>query len=151
LKTLIIIALCLSLISIFFNGCKKEQEQKTEPINIILRDKPLSVIEEYISGKWKLNYAYGGFITQKYIDTFNSYVIFSPGHIIYGDDLRGIYIDTTIIWERVKINFDSIYIFTYPYSGDNPPMHQIIDQIKYDTLIILDYAADGFTYFHTKY
>jgi len=143
--------LWLSLTSILLESCTKEQEKTTEPINIVLRDKPLSVIEDYISGKWKLNYAYGGLISHKYNDTINSYVTFSPGHIIYGNDLEGIYIDTTIVWTRVKINSDSVYIFTYAYTGNSPPMHQIIDQIKYDTLIIVDYAADGFSYFHTKY
>jgi hypothetical protein len=149
MRTLLNILFFVTSMTILLDSCSREKGP--EHINIILWDKPLSVIQDYITGKWRLDYALGGLITHKYIDTINTYVIYSPDHIIIGDDLRGTVVDTTLIWTRVKIQNDSFYIYSYPYTGVIPPIHKIVDQIKNDTLIIRDYADDGFVYYHTKY
>src|SRR5882672_9651625 len=79
-----------------FTQCKKEHT----PLNITLHDKPLGTIQSYIQGKWKLQYAYGGISVMKFPARHNSYMFFSPDHIIIGNDSTGIVVDTSIIWKR---------------------------------------------------
>lgn len=64
-----------------FSQCKKE---KSPPIakksNIVLYNKPVEVIQGYIQGKWRLQYAYGGICgTCKYNkEAYNEYYEFGP-------------------------------------------------------------------------
>jgi hypothetical protein len=136
----------LSLLFISFS-CRKNKET----LSIILYDKPLNVIQTYIKGNWKLKYAYGGLSTHKYIDKYNSYMILSPDHIILGNDSTGIVVDTNIVWIRSMARYeDSTYILSYSWSGYLWPEHYLVDQIKSDTLIIIDYVNDGYSYFYIK-
>jgi hypothetical protein len=130
--------------------CDKDKDNQTETVSILLRDKPLSIIQGYIVGEWDLNYAYGGIFTHKAIDQENSYMILSPDHIIIGN-MYGISVDTTIVWVRAKTLFgDSTYLLSYSWSGYLWPEYRIVDQIKSDTLIIKDNGDDGFAYYYTK-
>ena len=61
-----------------FIGCKKDNQ----PITITLWDKPLSVIQSYIAGNWKLQYSYGGISVHKEIEKNNSYMLLKPDHIV---------------------------------------------------------------------
>ena len=87
MKTIIKIGILILLFSSMGAGCEKDSEQLLH--NITLYDKPLSVIQKYITGKWKLQYAFGGLWAHKVINTDNSYMILSPNHIIKGNDSRG--------------------------------------------------------------
>jgi len=132
-----------------FNQCKKHD---VTPTNIVLYDKPLETIQHYIQGKWKLQYTYGGLSAHKYIDTYNSYMILSPEHIIIGNESTGVVADTTIVWVRTDIGTnDFTYLLSYSWS-DNPwPWYYIVSQIKNDTLVIRDNIDDGYSYYYTKY
>jgi hypothetical protein len=142
-KNLNKILFLLTLICLCFVRCEKEKQSA----NITLYDKPLPVIQYYITGKWKLEYAYGGLCAGKYIDIYNSYMILSPDHIIAGNDSFGAVVNTNIVWVRAKTLYNfSTYLLNYSSSE-----YKIVYQIKNDTLVILDNADDGYSYFYTKY
>ena len=121
-------------------GCKKEF---VVPSNIILYDKPLSVIQSCIKGKWRLHYIYGGFSPSKIIDKYNSYMILSPDHITKGNDAQGIFVDTKISW--IWSEYPHGYLFGYLSE------YYMVLEIKNDTLIIRDNLDDGDKYYYTKY
>ena len=58
-------ALCVS-------RCKKDNSTPIDRLNIVLYDKPLSVIRQHIQGKWQLIYGKGGIATntQYYYNNF---------------------------------------------------------------------------------
>ncbi len=146
IKKLTIISLLIACFC--FVNCKKTND----PLNIVLYDKPLSVIQANIEGKWKLQYTYGGFLVSKYPAKHNSYIILKPAHIVIGNDSAGVVVDAEIRWQRAKNYFnDSTYLLTYSYTpGYAFPYMYIVDRIKSDTLILIDNASDPFYYFYTK-
>lgn len=139
-----------AVIILFSFQCKKEH---SGPVNITLWDKPLPVIQSYITGKWKLEYAIGGFMGMKYPARNNAYMKLTPSHIIIGNDSSGIVVDTTIVWEKnTDIRNRNTWLLSYHYSpGYIFPYHYIIEQVRNDTLIIADNAYDSYEYFYTKY
>ena len=148
MRTPKLILFWVSFMSLFLTGCKKENE----PINIVLWDKPLSVIQDYITGNWKLQYATGGLIYHKYIERHNSYMFLTPNHIILGNDSLGVVVDTTIIWVRAEIaNNEFTYLLGYSRLDYPWPEYDIVSQIKNDTLIIRDNLDDGYDNYYTKY
>ena len=79
-------------------------------------------------------------------------MILSPEHIIIGNDSTGVVVDSSIIWIKTYIGSnDYTYLLSYSWSGYLWPEHEIIDQIKNDTLIVRDYVSDGYSYYYTKY
>ena len=145
---LFLLPLCVVMLGA---GC---DDDESEPLlhDITLSDKPLSVIQQYITGDWKLQYQIGGIAGGKYLDESNSYMNLTSDHIIMGNDLYGVVIDTTTVWKRELIGADEdSYLMGYPNPGWQSPTYFIINQIKNDTLIIVDYnVSDGFTYYYTK-
>ena len=152
---ILIICAFVSICIITGVGCRYDETvpvPKSNPTNIILYNKPLDTIQHYIQGKWKLQYSYGGISVHKEIDTHNSYMILSPTHITMGNDLTGIVVDTTIVWVKADIgNRDSTYLLSYSWSGYLWPEYNIVDQLKYDTLILRQYVDDGLEFFYKKY
>ncbi len=148
-KSLVIISALMLIIC--FTQCKNNDEELLH--NIVLYNQPLPTIQKYIQGKWKLEYAYGGLMTHKYIDTQNSYMALSRNnHITMGNDSYGVVVDTTIVWKREKIiNNEYTYLLSYCWSGYLWPEYLIVYQIKNDTLIVKDYGDDGYDYYYTKY
>uniref|UniRef100_UPI003217ED84 hypothetical protein n=1 Tax=uncultured Draconibacterium sp. TaxID=1573823 RepID=UPI003217ED84 len=146
---LLLIPLCVVLLG---TGCDDKDESEPLLHNITLYDKPLSVIQQYITGDWKLQYQIGGIAGSKYIDESNSYMNLTQNHIIVGNDLYEVVIDTSIVWKRELIREDEYsYLMGYPNPGWQSPTYFIINQIKNDTLIIIDYnVSDGFTYYYTR-
>jgi hypothetical protein len=146
MKSILRISL-FSMISLIIAACSKDDPK----VNIQLYDKPLSVIKANITGKWKLNYAYGGIVAQKHVDRHNSYMIINPDHIIIGGDSTGIKVDTAIVWVRSKNIFnDSTYLMSYKWSGYPFPEYNIVDRIKNDTLIVIQNVYDPIYYYYTK-
>jgi hypothetical protein len=115
-------------------------------MNITLYDKPLSVIQQYTNGKWNLDYVIGGIAGHTYIDENNSYLIFSPDHITIGDDVRGVIVDTNLVWKQINIFSDPVYSYTYPGASQ----HYIVLQIQDDTLRIRDTFDDGYQYYYSR-
>jgi hypothetical protein len=129
-------------------GCKKEDEGEQQNVNITLYNQPLSVIQKYITGNWKLQYSFGGLAAHKTINTDNYYMILSPDHIIEGSDSEGVYLDDPINWIKTKVGTDEFtYLLSYPSSS----ISYIIVEIKNDTLVIRDNLDDGFSYYYTKH
>lgn len=149
-RTLFIVFVSIIFLLSFFFRCHKDKNE--EYISISLRDKTLPIIQTYITGRWKLDYMFGGLISKKYIDTLDTYMILNPQHIIIGDKMNNVIIDTSIVWLRTKTVFnDTTYLLCYSWYGYPWPETKIVDQIKVDTLILLDNANDGFSYFFSKY
>ena len=140
---LFLLPLCVALLGA---GCDDDESEELLH-DITLSDKPLSVIQQYITGDWKLQYSIGGIAGSKYIDESNSYMILSPNHITKGDDSKGVFVDEDIDWIKTEIGTNEFtYLMSYPPS----PISYIVIGIKTDTLVIRDYLSDGFTYYYTK-
>lgn len=142
ISSVLILLLC-------FTRCKTDE---ITPTNIVLYNKPLKTMQQYIQGKWKLQYAYGGFSTHKYTAVDDSYMILSPNHITMGNSSKGVVVDTTIVWTKTDIGTnDFTYLLSYSWAGYPWPEYYVVDQIKNDTLIIREYVNDGYDYYYTKY
>ncbi len=146
MKTILKILFLSGIIGVIAFGCGKEKIKPQHNANITLYNKPLSIIQQYITGDWNLQYAVGGIAGGKYVDTTHTYWNLTPNHIIAGNDISGIYVDTTIIWTPRILHGEKTYLLSYP----SAPFYYIVVRIKHDTLIIRDYADDGYAYFFTK-
>jgi hypothetical protein len=68
-----------------------------------------------------------------------------------GDNLRGVTVDTTIIWVNTTDMFNQqTYLLSFYWKGNVFPEDYVVDQIKNDTLIIIDNAYDGYYYYYVK-
>ena len=151
-KNMFIVFAGLLLIGHFIQ-CKKKDvpDIKAPPVNIVLHDQPLSVIQKYITGNWSLKYIEGGFIYQKIIEKNNAYMKLTPTHVMMGDNRRGVTVDTTIEWVNGKdMSNQQTYFLSFHWKGNILPEFEIVDQIKNDTLIIIDNADDGYYYYYVK-
>lgn len=144
-----------TLISILFcfSNCKKNVSPFIRESNIELYNKPLYLIQAYIQGNWKFQYAKGGicgsciFPSKK-----NEYMIINSNKIVFGDDSAGVVLDTKIYWKRDNTIFNySTYLLTYYYpSGAGPfPVAYIVNRYHNDTLELIDNANDPIYYYYT--
>lgn len=143
---------CFLLVTcLCFSDCKKKPQEPIDKSNIVLYDKPLSVIQECIQGKWELMYAKGGF-TGNYIQYYHDeFWEFSNNNIAITDSGL-VYIDTTIQWKKDPITFNpgqTTYTLNYNDRA-NYPHKYYVERINHDTLSIVDYGFDGFGYYFTK-
>ncbi len=140
------IPLLITLMLISAWGCQHDFIiQPQYQSNIILFGKPLPVIQEYITGTWNLQYSAGGLAYHKVVDTANTFWILTPTHISAFNN-SGVYVNTQLIWTPATLYNEKAYLFSY----NGSPLHYIVEQIKNDTLIIREYADDGFTYYFSK-
>lgn len=146
----------LLLISAFcFAQCKKERNSQPHVgFSVTLYNKPLDTIQFYLQGKWKWQYAEGGFVYSKYYPRYNSYMTLNSNRIIFQNDSAGILVDTVVYWKRVAWpnSFqDSTYLMSYFYTpGYAFAYNYFIDGIFNDTLKFHDYASDPIFYYYTK-
>ncbi len=148
---LFVFKLCFFLIiSLCVISCKKNNTIPVDRLNIVLYDKPLSVIRQYIQGKWQLIYGKGGIATttQYY---YNNFWEFNDDSLrILGDN--NVRVDTAIHWIYnlgTFTNGDSTYIMNFRdklgYIYD-----YVVDQIYNDTLILHEDASDAYFYHFIK-
>jgi hypothetical protein len=79
MKKYFVIVLLFFMICYCILNCKKDPK----PINIVLYNKPLETIQQYIQGKWKLVYGKGGICSTCKFPCDNCFVEFlSPNKII---------------------------------------------------------------------
>lgn len=126
--------------------CKKNSEQ----LNISLHDKPLSVIQSYVQGNWKLQYEKGGFCATctNYINNF--YWNFTKDNKIQQTYNNTLITDTIINWEWSKpANVDSTYIINFSDKRGIPYFY-VAYEIKNDTLVLMDAGNDPVSYYLTK-
>ena len=78
-------------------------------------------------------------------------MIITGDHIVAGNDLR-VTLDTIIVWKRDRDIFqDSTYLLSYRDSKSYAfPIYKVVDQIRNDTLVLIDDASDAFYYYYTK-
>ncbi|TZF85708.1 hypothetical protein FW774_01125 (plasmid) [Pedobacter sp. BS3] len=150
MKNVFFILFAITLINIIcFTGCKKKEHS---PLNMTLYDKPLSVIQAAIHGKWKLQYGKGG-INAKMVQYYNnSYYDFSTQNTVRVTYNDVIYADTTIIWRNeAEIYTNGLSTFTMNfYDKRGYPYIHIVDRFINDTLVLHDYAVDAVYYYFTK-
>lgn len=142
----------LFFVCLCFSNCKKSNGG----LNVILYNKPLSVIQEYIQGKWMLQYAKGGFCGTCISHVKNNpYMLINSNRIIFGNDSTGVVLDTTIYWIKERDIFhplDSTFLLTYYYPPGAGPfaIAYVVDGIYNDTLKLIDDAYDPLSYYYIK-
>jgi hypothetical protein len=142
----LLLFLCLLIALFYFSGCKKDGNR----VNITLHNKPLSTIQSYIKGKWKLEYEKGGICWNctNYIDNF--YWTFGSNNKVqqtYNDTLIT---ETSIVWKWDKpANTDYTYIMNFSDKRGYPYFYNVYE-IKNDTLILTDAGYDPVAYYFTK-
>lgn len=123
--------------------------------NIILYNKPLSVIQSCIQGKWRSQYMLGGFAYGKYDRLqYNEYFEFLPNNkiiYIYQDSILA---DTTYKWIAYRVNSSDYthHIIEY-YDKRLLPYHFEVVKITDDTLVLAQpflNNPDYMLYFLTK-
>lgn len=142
---LLVTCLCLS-------NCKKDPGEPIDKSNIVLYDKPLSVIQECINGKWELIYAKGGISANNIQYIHNEFWKFNSNKIEMSDSEK-IYTNTTIQWIYDLGTFTNgkrTHTINF-YDRNNYPHKYIVDGIYNDTLVLGDYAYDGMTYHFIRY
>lgn len=143
--------LFIAILSIIFTQCKKHPSQ----LNITLYDQPLPVIQKYISGKWKLEYTYGGFIANLCTDLHDKDYIWQidSGLNIKQTYLGNLVTDTSIKWflndPRGGIGQEVYYVMKF-YDKQQYPYIYIVWKIVNDSLLLKDYAADAAIYHFSK-
>jgi hypothetical protein len=118
------------------------QCKKHEPVNIVLYNQPLEVIQKYIQGRWKFIYSKGGFSENITFYCDSCYEVFTSDnrHLFQIND--GPYLENyPITWTKGIYDVDSIWIMNIGLS------RFVVDKIYYDTLIYHDYHPDC-TYRH---
>src|ERR1700730_15894379 len=135
------------LMALLLMYCKKSSEH----LNITLHDKPVSVIQSYMQGKWELRYMKGGFATQT-IQQTDFFWEFGSDYRITEKYHGTIIVDTTITWVRdlgLFIGTDSTYLMNF-FDKRGVPWVYTVDGIYNATLLLHDNAGDGFYYHFTQ-
>ncbi len=142
---------CLFIASFCFSNCKKENTPQKATLNIILYDTSLSVIQQYIQGKWELIYGKGGIAAntiQYYHDNFWEFNNDRIKIIDSGNTVA----DTTIRWifdRGAFTNGDSTYVMNF-HDKLGYVYDYVVDQIYNDTLILHEQASDAVFYHFIK-
>lgn len=135
--------------------CKKNNDDSIF-INITLYDKPLSVTQSYIQGKWRLHFTKGGICSTCKSDRelYNEYYEFLANDRIIYTFQDTIIADTMINWLRYKPNnyLDSITVMEF-YDKRLSPNYFEAAKIYNDTLILYNpdmFTPDAISYYLTK-
>lgn len=129
-------------------ACKGPTPAPTYSCDGILHDKPLANIQACVAGNWKMHYRAGGIAMVKEYVT-NTYLSIKQNDSIYYTYDGNLVVKTKINWQHVN----SIYGMTYSmsYSDLNGyPYAEVVEQIKSDTLVLVDNSSDPFGYYFTR-
>lgn len=140
----------LFIVCLCFSNCKKNKEP-IDKSNIVLYDKPLSVIKECIQGKWQLIYGKGGFASNTIQYYHNNFWEFNNNKIRIIDSSNTV-ADTTIRWVYDRGTFtngDYTYVMNF-YDKRGYIYDYVVDQIYDDTLILHIQASDAVFYHFIK-
>lgn len=142
-------ALCMLASCFILPRCKKRNSR----LNITLYNQALPVIKQFISGKWKLEYTYGGYIANQRID-FDS-----KGFIWQIDDgikikqlhMRNLITDTLIEWypESLYTGVGQTFIMKF-FDKRLYPNNYVVMGIINDSLVLKDYGTDAMSYHFSK-
>lgn len=148
------IALCFVFMVIALPQCKKHTIPPAR-LNITLYDKPLDTIKSYLSGKWKLEYNYGGYVANQRTDFHDKDYIWQidSGVNIKQTYSGNLFMDTSIEWflndPRGGIGQEVYHVMKF-YDKQKYPYLYIVWKIVDDSLLLKDYAADAATYHFSK-
>jgi hypothetical protein len=140
-----ILLLLLTILSI--TQCRKTSER----LNVNLFDKPTGTIENYIQGKWRLHYMFGGICGCPLDRTqFGEYYEFLPGRRLIYTFQGSVEFDTYYTWTTYQFNpSDYVHkLLTYEtyYSFE-------VEKIVNDTLVLVEPSLnnpDNLYYYLTK-
>jgi hypothetical protein len=139
------LSIILCILAMLWLSCKKGKLSD----NIILKDKPLNEIQKYISGKWKLLYAIGGFTGYNRYDFIENYIEFNS-NTIYWKTHDTIVANGQIEWVPIKdIWHKNTYVMMFK-DADTYPYSFIPDRISNGQLWLVENAADGYGYILEK-
>ena len=148
--------LCLTVISLFFTECKKHTDDPllTGPLlsDITLHDKSLPVIKRYVSGKWKLEYTYGGFIANQRTDFHGKNYIWQidKGSHINQWYMGHLITNSSIKWYQYTYGGgDKIFEMKF-YNDRMYPYNYVIYGIVNDSLVLRDFSDDAMIYHFSK-
>lgn len=145
------IILCILFFTTIY-ACSKSPDNIDTSITITLHDKPLTTIQSYVQGDWKLRYISGGFCgtCRSPLDQYYRLWTFGPDNHIKQTNNNVISVDTTISWNRFRDVFgDTTYLLNF-YDKTGYWNSYIVDKIYKDTLLLFDNSTDPSTYHFTK-
>lgn len=142
------IALGIATLCFILPQCKKHNTR----LNITLYNQPLPVIQKYVSGTWKLEYTYGGFVANLRTDFHDKGYVWQVDN---GSDIKQWYMgnlitDTTIEWYQYAYGGgDKIFVMKF-YEKRMYPYNYIVLSIVNDSLVLRDFGSDPVTYHFSK-
>lgn len=142
----LIIGAATVVLSGAFASCAKRNIESPTPvpnssgISMTLHDKPLDTVKRYITGRWQLISAGGGFSGKDHKDYTNTFVSFTPTTMVQTENGAKT-IDASITWEKVKnINTGGeSYMITSPVSWK-------FNSLRHDSLVANDNVYDGYSF-----
>ena len=146
-KFCLLLTFCLCI-----SNCKKRKEQPIDKSNIVLYNKPLSVIKECLKGKWELIYGKGGFSANTIQFYHDNFWEFNNDNVKIVDS-GSIITDTTIHWiynEGTYTYGDYTYIMSF-HDRVGYIYDYVVDSILNDTLILHEDASDAVFYHFIKF
>lgn len=130
--------------------CQIQCKKSADKINIQLYDQPLSIIQKYITGRWKLEYTEGGGLNNRLPDVSDTYMTLDSSHITIKNK-NGYFVDTTITWQKVAYGSATTYTYLMKYSDRNYPVPFVyaVQRIQDDMLVLRDRftSEDSYLYF----
>jgi hypothetical protein len=132
------------------SSCKKDPVY--EPLNIDLRHSSFATITSNIKGNWDLR--------KRDVAGCLNCIKYNPGEYTWAFSSDGVRIkqvyrsvtitDTTLLWRWMRTLFgDTTYVMGYS-DIQGAPSSGIVNKIRNDTLILMENAIDGSTYYFTK-
>lgn len=141
-----LLSLFLVFISVPFFQCKKDSPDHT---TIQLYDKPLSVIQKYLTGKWKYLYNEGGnFNLPPEYDINDTYMIVDSSRILFKNK-TGILYDSNITWLKDRYNGSDTFVLL-SYSSSAVPYLYVVIGIQDGILELREDASDAMSYYYRK-
>ncbi|GAB4094473.1 hypothetical protein [Flaviaesturariibacter terrae] len=135
--------LALLLLATTLTQCRKDASGRT--FNTSLTDIPLASVQEATKGRWELRRISGGLCAAcDHPVTQGSYMILSTDYVVFGNDSLGVVEQGPIGWAPASY-FGGGYVFTTPSGNGYVPT-----EIRNDTLLLQQYAADGLTLYFNR-
>ncbi|RYY81478.1 MAG: hypothetical protein EOO15_24385 [Chitinophagaceae bacterium] len=136
------LSLALGLLATGFTQCRKDT---VDPVNTSLLREDLPFIQQQTKGHWILRRISGGICGScEHPVQAGSYMDLTAGQVTFGNDSLGVVESGPITWRPANM-FGNGYYFEGPSGNGYAPT-----EIRQDTLLLQQYAADGVTYHYTR-
>lgn len=144
MKKLFFLSALIIIIALSVVNCKKDY-----PVNIVLHDKPLRTIQQYIHGQWRLIYSIKDSVRYP---CDNCKVEFTQDDKFISNVIIAYATPYSIIWVKdigMFLDGDSTYLMTIGHEFGYSQSF-VIDKIINDTLIFYENFDDPFSYYCVK-